>query len=978
MIYQIQENLASTIRCAVCVYLNRADVMGEGGLGGVMDILDNGSDFCRVVAEETVEREVCITSSEEAVTRENETDLEVFEADDDSETSFMACPILCEGMVQAVIVAHRNVRSGKVTSDDYAMVSGVASHVGRMFSEENENVSIRSMIGEVRDIDSCELDFGITISAVRNMPLDEWGDVRDVTLRMGVRHGISSIATSLESDSYPVSIFDHRLQGGEENTLQDLEKEERKSEEGGSVLYGVADFEGATGSLSIKMKDLPLAAKLVMTLHDAKNHRVLAHIIFPLFADDKTLSSFATEELYFVNGEPDQNWRVSKSVGKAGSCASVSFEYGRMDLVGTKRHTSIGYKHIDGSTDNTGDKKMRQQKRNSLAQKAARRGSVTKRRRSTVSGGGEVSLHAQKTTLSEDVKKIVNRDILNELTDEEKAKIWQSRKQLSKFPSALPTLLMACDYGNRSQVLEAEALMEEWEETSNPLDALQLLDVRYASPKVREYAVRMLNIMTDEELSEIMLQLVQVLKFEPHYDTALCRFLLRRALLNPFVCGHTLFWMLQSERHIADVRHHCRVLLELYLRNCGSHRVSLGHQMFIVNRLEEVAQIVKKGDPSSRNELLREELKKIVFPKSFQLPLDPYKTCRGIVVNKCKVMSSKKLPLWLTFVREDPWEPNFVVLFKSGDDLRQDQLTLQILRVMDRLWKDEGLDLSLSPYRCCATGVDQGMLEVVQESATLAGITCSGIGDSTTGISKKIAITQETMKGRGSIEKWLYRWNGAGDFTRPTIGTPEADKKEGQVLVDFQNQKKTKEIFDGFEVKSREPTRMHDTTEYRKYEFVNPLQQGTKMYQALENFTMSCAGYAVATYVLGIGDRHNDNVMMTKDGRLFHIDFGHFLGNFKTKYGRVGERYRKFEDFSGTAFNLLRRHTNTILILFNLMVGCGIPELQNSYDLVWIRNAMKVEETDNEAHERFVKLIHESLKCQTTRIMHLIHILKNA
>lgn len=32
--------------------------MGEGGLGDVMDILDNGSDFCRVVAEETVEREV--------------------------------------------------------------------------------------------------------------------------------------------------------------------------------------------------------------------------------------------------------------------------------------------------------------------------------------------------------------------------------------------------------------------------------------------------------------------------------------------------------------------------------------------------------------------------------------------------------------------------------------------------------------------------------------------------------------------------------------------------------------------------------------------------------------------------------------------------------------------------------------------------------------------------------------------------------
>ncbi|KAM9312943.1 phosphatidylinositol 4,5-bisphosphate 3-kinase catalytic subunit gamma isoform [Gastrophryne carolinensis] len=522
--------------------------------------------------------------------------------------------------------------------------------------------------------------------------------------------------------------------------------------------------------------------------------------------------------------------------------------------------------------------------------------------------------------LRKQLEEILSTDPLHPLTSEDQELLWHFRYEVMKHPEAYPKLFSSVKWGEQDMVAKTYQLLnkkEEWDNSSLDVGlTIQLLDCNFSDENVRAMAVQKLESLQDDDVLHYLLQLVQAVKFEPYHDSALSRFLLKRALRSKRI-GHFLFWFLRSE--IAQSMHYQQrfaVILEAYLRGCGTAMLNdFTKQVQVTEVLHKVTMEIKsvsaeKYDVTSQViTQLRQKLEKLqgsMLPESFRVPYDPGIRAGSLVVEKCKVMASKKKPLWLEFKCADPTalsNETIGIIFKHGDDLRQDMLILQILRIMASIWEEESLDLCLLPYGCISTGNKIGMIQIVKDATTIAQIQQSTVGN--TGAFKDEVLSQ-----------WL---------------------KEKC-----------------------------------------PIEE--KLSAAVERFVYSCAGYCVATFVLGIGDRHNDNIMVTETGNLFHIDFGHILGNYKSFLGINKERvpfvltpdflyvmgtsgkktslyFQTFQEVCVKAYLALRHHTNLMIILFSMMLMTGMPQLTSKEDIEYIRDSLTVGKSEDNAKKHFLDQI---------------------
>lgn len=99
-------------------------------------------------------------------------------------------------------------------------------------------------------------------------------------------------------------------------------------------------------------------------------------------------------------------------------------------------------------------------------------------------------------------------------------------------------------------------------------------------------------------------------------------------------------------------------------------------------------QRLKKYLADPKNELTS-------FDPPLPLPLDPSVSIVGCYPEDALVFKSSLYPLLIHFKTSDG--KKYPIIFKTGDDLRQDQLVIQVIALMDRLLRKENLDLKLSP-----------------------------------------------------------------------------------------------------------------------------------------------------------------------------------------------------------------------------------------------------------------------------------------
>lgn len=509
------------------------------------------------------------------------------------------------------------------------------------------------------------------------------------------------------------------------------------------------------------------------------------------------------------------------------------------------------------------------------------------------------------------ITELLNTPDFIKLEDSDIILFWRYRYYLLERQIGLTKILNAVKWGdNKSENEFIQNILNKWTKIEM-CDILYMLSYKFCMNsyytktihakmnEVRNFAVKNLEKFESNELNFILLQLVQALRYEDEKDSQLKQFLLMRCS-KEIELATSLYWFLAVEADDSDVkslskanRESANLLVQFYknifyqFENSLTEDISevLNSQKNLRDKLIRMSNELekKKNENEKRRRLIeiinknQEQFEMNKFPP-ISLPINPKIKINGTIAEGCRVFKSAKYPVKYSFkvtnesqehIRSD--DPSiFEIMFKYGDDLRQDQLILQIISYMDLIFKNVHLDFNFTTYKVLATSKTDGFVEFVANCRTIQDILANN-----------------------------------GNQISPYL----------------------REISNNFD-------------------------------KTLDYFISSCAGYCVVTYILGIGDRHLENLLINNAGKLFHIDFGFILGKDPKPFpppvklcmqmveamgGKNSAQYEVFKKKCVDAYLCLRTNARLIVNMFYLMIHSGINQLTENSEIAL-----------NKLHEKFV------------------------
>ncbi|KAG9396427.1 Phosphatidylinositol 3- and 4-kinase [Carpediemonas membranifera] len=406
----------------------------------------------------------------------------------------------------------------------------------------------------------------------------------------------------------------------------------------------------------------------------------------------------------------------------------------------------------------------------------------------------------------------------------------------------------------------------------------------------------------------------------------------------------------KSKSHSVFNRNLCRVVAEILASMTDEDSTAFNTQFSFVSQIMGISdRLVKTRDTkkiSSDDPAIGIELDRLLKQTTISgvetLPFDTAATVVGILPNRSVPLKShSRVPLLVTFLaithrkegsltsaeahtlREDVhgsetvlkeayagmdagshWLKLTTCIFKTGDDVRQDQLALQLIAQFKGQLTAAGLGfLFLYPYRAVPIEADVGLVECVKDASSRDQI--GSMLD-------------------GSVYHYYLREFG------PAISP---------------------------EFKSRQ-----------------------------QQYCYSLAAYSVVSYLLQIKDRHNGNIMLDRQGRIIHIDFGFIFdispgGDIRFEAapfkltremidmldGPDSPLFMEFMELCVLAFLALRRNYLDLVGLVRPMLKSSLP----CFKVDSVRNLLDrlaLGATDLEATRFMRDRIRESFDCLSTNV----------